>query len=350
MKPLELSKFFNSAAGDTRTYQASDFAEYFGDVLSTGLLHTDETPALEVHVGSGLTTVVSPGKALMQGYGYQNTSDLVLEHSLPETDLDRIDRIVLRLDKRNQSRFIKVFVIQGEPSTDPIAPELTRDEFIYELSLAQVVVRANTSSLVSADLIDERLHEDLCGLVYSLISIPTSQFEAEWDEWFNAQQTEGFVLQTEKGQTGGVAKQDDFVAHQAEKVTDVEGAHGLIYEDGNWSPTLVGATTLGTYTAIGKYTRIGNRCICEFDINWTAKPTGSAGVAITGLPFTRATNQVDHVTIDTYRCGSNSNLGLFSGNSYISVRTIDATGSLSFMVYSFISDNGRIIGKVSYLI
>lgn len=45
----EISKFFNSAPGDPRTYQASDFADYFGSVLSTGLLHTDNTPALEVN-------------------------------------------------------------------------------------------------------------------------------------------------------------------------------------------------------------------------------------------------------------------------------------------------------------
>ena len=43
----ELSKFFNSAPGDERTYQASAFADYFGRVISTGLLHTDNIPSLE---------------------------------------------------------------------------------------------------------------------------------------------------------------------------------------------------------------------------------------------------------------------------------------------------------------
>lgn len=208
---MELSKFFNSAPGDPRKHQASDFAEYFGNVLSTGLLHIDNQPEMAVTVGNGLTTVVGPGKALMQGYAYENTSELVLEHALPEATLDRIDRIVLRLDKRNQSRFIKLFVVQGEASSNPVPPDLTRDEFIYELSLARIRVRANTASLEATDLFDERLNEDLCGLVYSLISIPTSQFQQQWgswfaktaeyeqrfEDWFEGQQREGFVTQAD---------------------------------------------------------------------------------------------------------------------------------------------------------
>jgi hypothetical protein len=207
----EISKFFNSAPGDARTYQASDFADYFGSVLSTGLLHTDNIPALEVKCeGTDLRTYVTPGKAIIQGYLYENTSNLYLEHALPEPTLDRIDRIVLRLDKRNQSRYIRLFVKQGTPDENPVPPDLQRDDFIYELSLAQIRVRANTSTLNPADLIDERLDENLCGLVHSLISIPTSQFQAEWDAFMASVQNEGFTPRT------------DFDAHTADTT-----AHGI---------------------------------------------------------------------------------------------------------------------------
>ncbi|XWN51255.1 hypothetical protein L0P96_08435 [Anoxybacillus flavithermus] len=206
----EISKFFNSAPGDARTYQASDFADYFGSVLSTGLLHTDNIPALEVKCdGNDLRTYVTPGKAIMQGYLYENTSNLYLEHALPEATYDRIDRIVLRLDKRNQSRFIRAFVKQGTPSENPVPPDLQRDDFIYELSLAQIRVRANTSTLNPADLIDERLDENLCGLVHSLISIPTSQFQQQWDEFMAGIQDEGF------------ASAEEFNAHLADNVSHV---------------------------------------------------------------------------------------------------------------------------------
>ncbi|MEL3959649.1 hypothetical protein NST17_21070 [Caldifermentibacillus hisashii] len=175
----EISKFFNSAPGDPRTYQASDFADYFGSVLSTGLLHKDNVPGLSVSVEVGtLNTIVSPGKAIIKGYLYENTTSLTLTHSIPEPTLDRIDRIVLRLDLRNSERNIKLHVKEGMPDTDPVPPALQRDDFIYELSLAQVRVQANTVQLSPSNLIDERLNDEVCGLTYSLISGPLGDLTA----------------------------------------------------------------------------------------------------------------------------------------------------------------------------
>lgn len=191
---MEKYKFFNSAPDDPRTYEASDFAEYFGSVLSTGLLHTDHVPGMEVSVAAGtLNTVVSAGKAIMLGRLYENTSNLTLTHSIPEATLNRIDRIVLRLDLRNSARNIHLAVKEGAAGAAPVPPELTRDNFIYELSLAQILVRANTSQLQQADLLDERLYEDLCGIVYSLISIPAEQFQRQWDEFIGGIKDEGFA-------------------------------------------------------------------------------------------------------------------------------------------------------------
>lgn len=167
------SWFFNSAIGDSRIYQASDFAHYFGKVLSTGLLHNDEVPGLLVKAdGTDLRTYAEAGSAIMEGYAYENTDIEYLTHSLPEVNLDRIDRIVLRLDKKNANRYIKLFVIEGEPGQNPTPPALQRDSLVWELSLAQVRIRANTSTINSTDVLDERMDRAVCGLVYSLISKP----------------------------------------------------------------------------------------------------------------------------------------------------------------------------------
>ena len=281
---MERYIFFNSTLTDPRTYQAQDFADYFGSVLSTGLLHTDNIPAMEVSVEPGtMNTLVSPGKAIMRGHLYENTTPLRLEHSLPEPDKDRIDRIVLRLNLRHTARNILLAVKEGTPAETPEPPELQRDEFIYEISLARIRVRANTVQLLQSDLIDERLDEQLCGLVHSLISIPTDQFQEQWDlyfnqkkaeidqatdeyeqqlldatndfvqaviaaeqqlqadlasfnqqwvDWFSNQQTEGFVMASEKGQPGGVAKQDDFVAHTEDEMPHRFIDNGKVYRWG----------------------------------------------------------------------------------------------------------------------
>lgn len=168
------SWFFNSAPGDPRVYQASDFAQYFGKVLSTGLLHVNEVPGLNVKTGgTDLRTYVEPGSAIMEGYAYENTANEYLSHSLPEVSLDRIDRVVLRLDKKNANRYIKLFVREGEPSSSPVPPTLQRDSLVWELSLAQVRIRANTSTINPSDVFDERLDRTVAGLTFSLISKPS---------------------------------------------------------------------------------------------------------------------------------------------------------------------------------
>ncbi|WP_227397372.1 WD40 repeat domain-containing protein [Jeotgalibacillus aurantiacus] len=241
----EFSYFFNanevSPGVYDRVYLASDFADYFGDVLSSGLLHVDGQPSLKAVVQNGtLETIIEPGRAIIKGYRYKNTTDKVLTHNIADPTLDRIDRFVVRHDLRNSERETVTVIKEGEYAENPVPPALQRDNFIYEISLGQVRVRANTSSLEATDFIDERLDEDLCGLVYSLISIPTDQLQA-WitarqaelqiesdqfstdladataqlqqdlldfaqifNDWFEEQQGEGFLLASEKGQVNGV--------------------------------------------------------------------------------------------------------------------------------------------------
>lgn len=187
MNVAEIFKFFNSAPGDERWHYASDFADYFGNVLSSGLLHKDGVPNLQVKVNPGtMQTYVEAGEALIQGYQYENTQPLFLTHGLPEPNLDRIDRIVLKLDKRNNARYIRLFLKEGVPAVNPVAPELQRDNYVYEISLAQIKLTKNTSSLEPLKLVDERMYEDLCGIVHSLVSVPTSVFQQQWDVWFNS--------------------------------------------------------------------------------------------------------------------------------------------------------------------
>lgn len=223
---MERYLFFNSTTDDRRKYQAQHFAEYFGSVLSTGLLHTDNMPGMVASVEPGtLNTIVSPGKAIMRGHLYENTTDLTLTHDIPEPDLDRIDRIVLRLNLNNAVRDIKLHVKTGTPSNSPVAPELQRDEFIHEISIAQIKINANTVQLTPSNLIDERLDEELCGLVYSLISIPTDQLQ----NFINAKRIE-------LGDTTDIALNEFLQAvllAETQLQEDVENWEGILESDLN---------------------------------------------------------------------------------------------------------------------
>jgi len=75
------------------------------------------------------------------------------------------------------------------------------------------------------------------------------------------------------------------------------------YEEGTFTPTIIGTATAGTATytgQIGKYTKVGNLVTCSIYLNYSGG-TGAGNLRIAGLPFTVVTG------------GSGSiNFGIFS--------------------------------------
>jgi hypothetical protein len=102
---------------------------------------------------------------------------------------------------------------------------------------------------------------------------------------------EGWTSESLKGLADLISTvSGNLTTHQADTVTDSDGAHGLKIEEGNWTPVIAGTTTPGTHTYSaqqGKYYKVGKLVTAFFSITMTAKGGTMAGVAsITGLPFT----------------------------------------------------------------
>lgn len=182
----ELFKFFNSTETDKRLYQAEDFADFFAEFLSSGLVHRDNEPSLKVRAeGLDMKTYVDAGSAIVKGHLYKNTGQHFLQHEPSNGTEDRIDRIVLRYDGNVEKRYIKLFVKKGLPASYPSPPTLTREGNIHELSLAQVFIKSKSGSISELNVTDERLDEELCGLADSLITIPTEEFNDNFDKFKN---------------------------------------------------------------------------------------------------------------------------------------------------------------------
>lgn len=81
----------------------------------------------------------------------------------------------------------------------------------------------------------------------------------------------------------------DLNNHKLAKVTDTIGAHGLVYEEGIWTPTLAGLTVAGnnTYSVrSANYVRVNSLVSISCRILLTAKDAAMAGaIVINGLPF-----------------------------------------------------------------
>lgn len=163
---MEKSGFFNSSGGD-RIYDATDFAAYFGSLVSNGIFYANITN-LQVTPASGMTVSIAPGSAWINGYRYENTEALNKTLSTAHGSFPRIDRIVVRWSLLERS--IVTAVLTGTAAASPSAPALTRNTNIYELCLAEILVPQAATSIVIGNITDTRLNTTLCGTVNSLVA------------------------------------------------------------------------------------------------------------------------------------------------------------------------------------
>jgi hypothetical protein len=98
------------------------------------------------------------------------------------------------------------------------------------------------------------------------------------------------------------------------------------YEEGTWTPTLIGGTTNPTVTYSvqrGKYTKIGRVVTVECYLAWSAFTGGSGQLRLDGLPFT-----VSSATPSTSSAGALMNMNgitLASGRTFAAMQAVGGT-------------------------
>lgn len=180
--------FFDSVDGD-RKYTADDISNFFIKLISDGVFPTPATN-LQVVEASGMSVNVSAGWGFIRCKYVYNTTYEALTIEPADLVLDRIDRVVLRLDPSVSSRNITLAIKKGTAAATAEPPELTRvSDGIYELSLAQISVTAGKTAITQADITDERPDGDVCGYVAGLIDQIDAtnlfaQFTSAFEQWF----------------------------------------------------------------------------------------------------------------------------------------------------------------------
>ena len=163
---MEKSGFFNSSGGD-RVYSATDFAAYFGKLVSNGIFYAAPTN-LQVTPDSGMAVSVVAGSAWINGYSYENTDALTINLATASGVNPRIDRVVVRFSA--VERRIYLAVLTGTPAEIPAAPALTRSNDTFELGIADILVPKGSVTVTALNITDTRLNTSLCGLVNSLVT------------------------------------------------------------------------------------------------------------------------------------------------------------------------------------
>lgn len=163
-------------------------------------------------------------------------------------------------------------------------------------------------------------------------------------KYFSKQEfAEGTTVRVRIEQTSGdlTAVTGNFVLGTAGKGIDFSAntnAPGMTselldwYEEGTWTPTIVGSTGAGTQTyawQYGKYTRIGNQVTVNGSVRVASTSGMTGNVRIEGLPFTGVAGQINAGGASVSEWGnlvSNSYV-MIAGNIPASAAYIDLTGA-----------------------
>ena len=180
------SGFFNSVSGD-RKYNAEQINEFFGGLISSGVLPNPSTN-LQVVAKSGMTVQVKAGKGYIDSHWVKNDNALDLTIDTADSILNRIDAIVMKLDENTSARIITIEVKKGTAASSPTAPVMTRTARVKEYCLATVYVGKAVTSISQSNITDTRANTDVCGWVTALITqVDTSTLFTQWQTAYEEQ-------------------------------------------------------------------------------------------------------------------------------------------------------------------
>lgn len=162
---MERSYFFDSSESNQLIYQAADLARFHAQIIGNGVSNTADLPDLSVSEKQNMTVSLGAGYAFSNGYMYENTAAMDLTHDTAEPDQDRIDRVIICFDTNPSQRRTYAYIKKGIPASNPVSPSLTRDSYIYELSVAQVLIESGKSFVEQYQINDERSNASVCGYI-----------------------------------------------------------------------------------------------------------------------------------------------------------------------------------------
>ena len=228
--------FYNSLNGD-RKYNAKQISELFDGLIRDGVFMSIGD-ALAVSAGGGMSVIVGTGRAWFNHTWTYNDAPLILQVDPSEIALNRIDSVVLEVNSNDDVRANTIKIVKGVPSSEPVATELVRNEFVNQYPLAYIYVSAGVTEITSAN-IENKIGSSDCPFVTGIletVDIDTllTQWDAEFHDWIQQleevldENTAGNLLNLINANTGAIE------AHKNDYATP------HIYEDEGTNPDYTG--------------------------------------------------------------------------------------------------------------
>lgn len=191
--------FYNSVNNDRR-YNALQMSSIFDGIITDGIFMSIGDNLI-VSAATGMQVSVGSGRAWFNHTWTNNDSPILLDVPASEVVLNRIDAVVLEINKNEEVRENIIKIIEGTARSSPVAPTLVNTEFINQYPLAYIFVGADVSS-ISAVNITNKVGTSECPFITGILESINAdslltQWEAEFDEWFAT------VQDTLSGDTAG---------------------------------------------------------------------------------------------------------------------------------------------------
>lgn len=180
--------FFDSVDGD-RAYEAADFNRMFDGIITDGVFESVGDALAVSSAENGMLVTVASGRSWFNGTWLYNDTLYPVVIPTAETLLNRVDAVIVEVDKTNDGRYCEIKVITGEPAySDPPKPTLIHEGGIDQYALAYVSVAPGATEIDSSDIetvvgTDETPY--VTGLVDQLdVENIVLQWQSEFDLYF----------------------------------------------------------------------------------------------------------------------------------------------------------------------
>lgn len=227
------SGFFNSQNGD-RKYNAEQMSAIFNGIINDGIFASVGT-AFSVNAAGGNNITVGIGRAWFNSIWVWNDSILPLVADIPEILQNRIDAVIIEIDKTENVRAANIKIVKGTPYQNPSRPTMVDTDYINQYPLAYIYRPAGLSSINQAN-ITSMIGSGSCPYVTGIldvINIETivAQWQAQWANWYTATQEEYYDwLATLEGLLS-----DDVAGNLAQEIYKLRQVNTITLTTGRWT-------------------------------------------------------------------------------------------------------------------
>lgn len=183
------SGFFNSVNHD-RLYDAEQVSSLFDGIILDGV-YQNFGEGFRVVANSEVndSVIVKTGRAWFDHTWTYNDSDLVIQLDPPNSMLQRVDAIVIDVNREQGTRKNSVICVKGSLG-ESTPPTLVNTTLHRQYPLAYVNMKAGSSSIISQANITNKIGSDECPVVTGVLDslnldMYYKQLEAEFNTWWD---------------------------------------------------------------------------------------------------------------------------------------------------------------------